>query len=155
MLWYGHLHIGWEWTVYNYLWVSLFLSMGGLYLHAVACSGSLKCFSEYYCCCLCYPPFPSLPLTEQSCSHCWATSTFEGFYCCREEAIAIERALVALPETDRWEPGYRWWKEVWEDEKQPKDQRVRVSLDECSLLSSLLTSPVCLPPLYVCFLACP
>lgn len=30
---------------------------------------------------------------------------FAGFYCCREEAIAIERALAALPETDRWEPG--------------------------------------------------
>lgn len=50
--------------------------------------------SEYYCCCLRYPPFPSLPLTERGCSHGWATSTFVGFYCCGEEAIAIERALV-------------------------------------------------------------
>lgn len=60
---------------------------------------------EYYCCCLRYPPFPSLPLTEQGCSHGWATSTFVGFYCCGEEAIAIEWVRVALPETDRWEPG--------------------------------------------------
>lgn len=45
--------------------------------------------------------FPSLPLTEQGCSHGPATSTFVGFYCCGEEAIAIERALVALPERER------------------------------------------------------
>lgn len=51
---------------------------------------------------------------------------------------------MALPETDRWEAGYRWWEEVWEDKKQPKDQRLRVSLDYYSL-----------PTLPVCFLAFP
>lgn len=83
----------------------LFLPIGGLRLRALVCGASPMCRSEYYCCCLHYPPFHSLPLTEQGCSHGWATSTFVGFYCCGEEAIAIERALVALPKTGRWEPG--------------------------------------------------
>lgn len=83
----------------------LFLPIKALRLHTLVCGASPMSWSEYYCCCLRYPPFPSLPLTERGSSYSWATSTFVGFYCCGEEAIAIERALVALPETDRWEPG--------------------------------------------------
>lgn len=80
---------------------SLFLPIKGLRLHTLVCGASPTSWSEYYCCCLHYPPFPSLPLTERGSGYSWATSTFVGFYCCREEAIAIERAPVAWPETDR------------------------------------------------------
>lgn len=81
------------WTVSYYLWVCLFLPIRGLCLHALVCGASPMSWSEYYCCCLHYPPFPSLPLTARGCSQGRTTSTFVGFYCCGEEAIAIERAL--------------------------------------------------------------
>lgn len=94
--------------------------------------------------------FPSLPLTERGHSHCWATSTFEGFYCCGEEAIAMNKCWWPCQRQAGETQAYRWWEEVWEDEKQLEDQRVRVSLDDCSLL----TSPVCLF-LFSCPVSCP
>lgn len=100
-----HLHVKLEWTVYYYLLVCLFLPIRGLRLHTLVCGASPMSWSEYYCCCLRYPPFSSLPLTERGRSYSWATSTFVGFYCCGEEAIAIEWVLVVLPERGRWEPG--------------------------------------------------
>lgn len=151
----GNIHtqtLTWEWTVcYYYLWVCLFLPIRGLRLHALVCGASPMSWSEYYCCCLRYPPFPSLPLTEQGCSYSWATSTFVGFYCCGEEAIAIERALVALPETDRWEPGLQMVRgslggreTTWGSKTQDLPQ----------WLSSLLYSPhlACLPASTLCLL---
>lgn len=77
------------------------LSLSNNSLHAPVCGASPVSLSEYYCCCLHYPPFPSLPLTERGGGYSWATSTFEGFYCRGEEAIAIERLLATLPETGR------------------------------------------------------
>lgn len=122
-----------------------------LRLHSLVCGASPMSWSEYYCCCLRYPPFPSLPLTEGGCSYSWATSTFVGFYCCGEEAIAIERALVALPETDRWEPGLQMVGGSLGGRETTWGSKTR-GLPRW--LSSLLTSPVCLPLLSVCFLAC-
>lgn len=78
---------------------------------------------------------------SEGCRHGWATSTFEGFYCCGEEAIAIERARVALPETDRWEPGCRWWEEVCEDEKKNKTRIKETGFPSMTALSPFLSSP--------------
>lgn len=130
----------------------LFLPIGGLRLHALVCGASPMCRSEYYCCCLHYPPFHSLPLTEQGCSHGWATSTFVGFYCCGEEAIAIERALVALPKTGRWEPGLQMVRGSLGGRETTRGSKTQGF--PRWLLSPLFTSPAHLFLLSVCSLAC-
>lgn len=76
-----------------------------------------------------------------------ATSTFVGFYCYWEEAIAIERVLATVPDTDRWEPGL---------------QMVRGSMGGRGWRSKTHAFPrwlssshhACLPGLTVYFLAC-
>lgn len=103
--------------------------------------------SEYYCCCLCYPPFPSLPLTEWGSSYSWATSTFVGFYCCGEEAIAIERVRVALPDTDRWDPGLQMVRGSLGGRKTTSGSKSRDLPGWLSPhLARLRTSPLCLLP---------
>lgn len=47
-------------------------------LPALSCGASLVRHSQYYCCCLHYPPFPSLPLTVQA-----AASDPGYFYFCK------------------------------------------------------------------------
>lgn len=126
----------------------LILPIRGLRLHALVCGASPVSRSEYYCCCLHYPPFPSLPLTEQGRSYSWATSTFVGFYCCGEEAIAIERALVAKPETGRWGQGLQMVRGSLEGRGTTVGSKTQTLLQWLALLSSPHPS-TCLPAHYV------
>lgn len=64
---------------------------------------------------------------------------FVGFYCCREEAIVIEEARAALPETDRWEPGLQMVRGSLGRQETTRGSKTQ-GLPQW-LLSSLLSTP--------------
>lgn len=108
--------------------------------------------SEYWCFCLRWAPFPSLPLTEGGRGYSWATSTFVAFYCCGEEAIAIERVQSGLCQTQTGEkPGFADGEE--RKSGSPGDGG-RGSKRQGPTHHPRLTPSVCPPSRSVCFL-CP
>lgn len=108
--------------------------------------------SEYWCFCSRWAPLPSLPLTEGGRGCSGATSTFVAFYCCGQEAIAVEGVQSGLCQTQTGEkPGFA----DGEDRKSgsPGDG-ARGSKSQGPAHHPHLTPSVCPPSRSVCFL-CP
>lgn len=137
--------------MFYYLWVCLFLPIRGLRLHTLVCGASPMSWSEYYCCCLRYPAFPSLPLTERA-----PQLQLGYFYFCRflllwggsnsnwmsTSGLARDRQVRARATDGERKSG-----------KTRNNLRIKESgFASMTPLFSLLASPVCLPASALCLL---
>lgn len=138
--------------VLHYSWVCLFRPIRGMHLHTLV-SGASPTSWRVNTSVVVYVIRLSPDFLWQSKASAMAglLLLFVGFYCCREEAIVIERALAALPETDRWEPGLQMVRVSLGGRETTWGSKTQGCLDDssplfCPHLACLPASAPCLLP---------